>query len=83
MSPSGPRVVMCSITLEEHYANPAFVQGPGRDLAHSVELAEHLSTLDDGRIAVVSARRRRETSLTTGRPPRVASGGQFSNTLLG
>jgi predicted TIM-barrel fold metal-dependent hydrolase len=40
-----------TITLEEHYASPAFLQGPGRDLKHSARLVEQLCDLGEQRIA--------------------------------
>ena len=58
---------MRTITLEEHYATPVFMEGPGRDLkAHAeaardhpqvaagyAKLIEQLCDLDDGRIAAM------------------------------
>lgn len=76
-------MVMRTITLEEHYASPAFLQGPGRDLTLPAELAEQLSNRDDGRSAAIFARRWRDTSRITSRAPRVASGGLFTHTPLG
>jgi len=46
---------MRTITLEEHYASPAFMEGPGRDLEHSARLVEQLCDLDDRRIADMDA----------------------------
>jgi hypothetical protein len=60
---------MRTITLEEHYATPAFMDGPGRDLKAQAEAArdhpqvaagyakliEQLCDLDDGRIAAMGA----------------------------
>jgi predicted TIM-barrel fold metal-dependent hydrolase len=61
--------MMRTITLEEHYATPAFMEGPGRDLKAQAEAArdhpqvaagyakliEVLCDLDDGRIAAMDA----------------------------
>jgi hypothetical protein len=58
-----------TITLEEHYASPAFMEGPGRELkalteavrdhprvaAGYAKLIERLRDLDDGRIAAMDA----------------------------
>jgi len=60
---------MRTITLEEHYATPAFMEGPGRDLKAQAEAArdhprvaagyakliEQLCDLDEGRIAAMDA----------------------------
>ncbi len=46
---------MRTITLEEHYASPAFMEGPGRDLKYSGTLIEQLCDLDDRRIADMDA----------------------------
>jgi len=60
---------MRTITLEEHYATPAFLEGPGRDLKAQAEAArdhpqvaagyakliEQLCDLDDGRLAAMDA----------------------------
>jgi predicted TIM-barrel fold metal-dependent hydrolase len=60
---------MRTITLEEHYATPAFMEGPGRELKAQAEAArnhpqvaagyakliEQLCDLDDGRIAAMDA----------------------------
>ena len=60
---------MRTITLEEHYATPAFMEGPGQDLKAQAEAArdhprvaadfakliEQLCDLDDGRIAAMDA----------------------------
>jgi uncharacterized protein len=60
---------MRTITLEEHYATPAFMEGPGRDLKAQAEAArghpqvaagfakliEELCDLDEGRIAAMDA----------------------------
>jgi predicted TIM-barrel fold metal-dependent hydrolase len=46
---------MRTITLEEHYASPAFMEGPGRDLKHSTTLVEQLCDLGDRRIADMDA----------------------------
>jgi uncharacterized protein len=60
---------MRTITLEEHYATPAFMEGPGRELKAQAEAArdhpqvaagyakliEALCDLDDGRIAAMDA----------------------------
>ena len=43
--------MMRTITLEEHYATPAFIQGPGQYLAGYAEIVEQLCDLDDRRIA--------------------------------
>ena len=43
MSQLGNRKMMRTITLEEHYASPAFMEGPGRDLKGYIELVEQLS----------------------------------------
>src|SRR5215212_67401 len=61
--------MMRTITLEEHYATPAFMEGPGRDLKAQAEAArghpkvaagfakliEELCDLDEGRIAAMDA----------------------------
>jgi predicted TIM-barrel fold metal-dependent hydrolase len=61
--------MMRTITLEEHYATPAFMEGPGRDLkaqadtardhpqvaAGYAKLIEQLCDLDEGRIADMDA----------------------------
>jgi len=61
--------MMRTITLEEHYATPAFMEGPGRELkvqgeaardhpqvaAGYAKLIEGLCDLDDGRIAAMDA----------------------------
>jgi uncharacterized protein len=46
---------MRTITLEEHYASPAFMEGPGQDLKHSASLVEQLCDLGDRRIADMDA----------------------------
>jgi len=60
---------MRTITLEEHYATPAFMEGPGRELKAQAEAArdhpqvaagyakliEQLCDLDEGRIAAMDA----------------------------
>jgi predicted TIM-barrel fold metal-dependent hydrolase len=60
---------MRTITLEEHYATPAFMEGPGRELKAQAEAArdhpqvaagyakliEQLCDLDDGRVAAMDA----------------------------
>jgi predicted TIM-barrel fold metal-dependent hydrolase len=46
---------MRTITLEEHYATPAFVEGPGRHLRGDAELAAALCDVGDGRIAAMDA----------------------------
>jgi len=60
LSQSGNREMMRTITLEEHYASPAFLNGPGRRLREQPRmaggfglgnLAEDLSDLGDKRIA--------------------------------
>ncbi len=54
------REMMRTITLEEHYATPAFLDGPGRKLNEQAQMAKHfgygnlieeLSDLGDNRIA--------------------------------
>src|SRR2546421_12350605 len=55
MSQLENRKAMRTITLEEHYASPAFMEGPGRDLKHSATLVEQLCDLDDRRIADMDA----------------------------
>ncbi len=55
MSQLENRKMMRTITLEEHYASPAFMEGPGRDLKHSATLVEQLCDLDDRRIADMDA----------------------------
>ena len=55
MSQLGNRKTMRTITLEEHYASPAFMEGPGRDLKGYAELVEQLCDLDDRRIADMDA----------------------------
>src|SRR5215204_2389651 len=61
--------MMRTITLEEHYATPAFMEGPGRQLKAQAEAArshpqvaagyekliEQLCDLDEGRIAAMDA----------------------------
>src|SRR5215213_2945574 len=63
------RSMMRTITLEEHYATPAFMEGPGQDLKAQAEAArdhpqvamgyakliEQLCDLGDGRIAAMDA----------------------------
>ena len=52
---------MRTITLEEHYASPAFMEGPGRDLKGQAEslgytrVLEQLCDLEEGRIADMDA----------------------------
>jgi len=52
---------MRTITLEEHYASPGYLDGPGKDLRDRVSgtgatgLLERLSDLDDARIAEMDA----------------------------
>ncbi|NMH99033.1 amidohydrolase family protein [Pseudonocardia acidicola] len=46
---------MRTITLEEHYATPAFENGPGTRLAFDETLVRQLSDLDGGRIAAMDA----------------------------
>jgi hypothetical protein len=46
---------MRTITLEEHYASPAFLEGPGRNLRGWTEMAERLCDIGDGRIAEMDA----------------------------
>src|SRR5215207_5180701 len=60
---------MRTITIEEHYATPAFMEGPGRELKAQAEaarahprvaagyakLVEQLCDLDEGRIAEMDA----------------------------
>jgi predicted TIM-barrel fold metal-dependent hydrolase len=55
MSQLGNRKTMRTITLEEHYASPAFMEGPGRDLKGYAELVEQLCDLDDRRVADMDA----------------------------
>src|SRR5437588_1712651 len=55
MSQLGNRKMMRTITLEEHYASPAFMEGPGRDLKGYIELVEQLCDLDDRRLADMDA----------------------------
>jgi uncharacterized protein len=69
MSPSEKNNMMRTITLEEHFATPAFMEGPGRQLkdqaralqAHPQvaaglkELLDRLGNLDDRRIADMDA----------------------------
>lgn len=64
LSQSGNREEMRTITLEEHYASPAFWNGPGRklkelakkgELLSSGNLIEELSDLGDKRIAAMDA----------------------------
>jgi predicted TIM-barrel fold metal-dependent hydrolase len=61
MSQSENRKTMRTITLEEHYASPAFLEGPGRDLKGGADrpgyakLVEQLCDLDDRRIADMDA----------------------------
>jgi predicted TIM-barrel fold metal-dependent hydrolase len=53
--------MMRTITLEEHYASPAFMEGPGRDLKGQAEslgytrVLEQLCDLEEGRIADMDA----------------------------
>src|SRR5215472_716290 len=65
------RKTMRTITLEEHYATPAFMQGPGRQIKDHIQAAhahqevaaemsallDRLCDLDDGRIAEMDAAR--------------------------
>ncbi len=60
MEKLGNREMMRTITLEEHYATPGFLDGPGRKLKEQVKMTEHfgyekiieeLSDLGDKRIA--------------------------------
>jgi len=57
----GNRKTMRTITLEEHYATPAFIEGPGHHLkGHAqavgyVQLVDQLCDLDDHRIADMDA----------------------------
>jgi len=53
MPQPGGREIMRTITLEEHYASPAFLNGPGRN--GFVNLVEDLSNLGDKRIAAMDA----------------------------
>ena len=47
---------MTTITLEEHYASPSFLAGPGRELSQRVRsLVEALSDVGAGRIAAMDA----------------------------
>ena len=65
LSRPGNREKMRTITLEEHYASPAFLDGPGRKLREQAgmvagrsgfgNLAEDLSDLGDKRIAEMDA----------------------------
>ena len=69
MSQPGNEKKIRTITLEEHFVTPAFLEGPGRDLAErvksmkgqpqwgpiNVHLVEQLSDLDDLRIADMDA----------------------------
>jgi uncharacterized protein len=55
MSQLENRQTMRTITLEEHYASPAFLEGPGQDLNGSTRLVEQLRDLDDRRIADMDA----------------------------
>jgi len=69
MSQLGNHKPMRTITLEEHYATPAFMEGPGRQLkdqaqaAHAhpqvaaglTQLLDRLCDLDDRRIADMDA----------------------------
>lgn len=48
---------MRTIALEEHYATPAFMAGPGRHLRADAELAGRLCDLGDERIAEMDAAR--------------------------
>jgi uncharacterized protein len=55
---------MRTITLEEHFASPAFLEGPGRKLKQqalgfgrrAAQVLEHLCNLGDQRIAEVFQR---------------------------
>jgi len=55
------RIMMRTITLEEHYASQAFLEGPGRDLKGQAEsfgytrVLEQLCDLEEGRIADMDA----------------------------
>jgi hypothetical protein len=60
----GNQDIMRTITIEEHYASPAFLEGPGRRLKEAVRmggrfgypnLIEHLSDIGDIRIAEMDA----------------------------
>jgi hypothetical protein len=60
MEKLGNREMMRAITLEEHYATPGFLAGPGRKLKEQIKMTEHfgyekiieeLSDLGDKRIA--------------------------------
>ena len=55
MSQLANRKTMRTITLEEHYASPAFMEGPGRGLKGNTELVEQLCDLDDRRITAMDA----------------------------
>jgi len=64
MEKLGNREMMRTITLEEHYATPAFLDGPGRKLNEQAKMAKHfgygklieeLSDLGDKRIAEMDA----------------------------
>jgi hypothetical protein len=54
---------MRTITLEEHFASPAFLEGPGRKLkqqalgfgGRAAQVLEHLCNLGDQRIAEMDA----------------------------
>jgi hypothetical protein len=41
MEKLGNREMMRTITLEEHYATPGFLDGPGRKLKEQIKMAEH------------------------------------------
>ena len=60
MEKLGNREMIRTITLEEHYVTPTFLDGPGRKLKEQFKIAEHfgygkiieeLSDLGDKRIA--------------------------------
>lgn len=53
-----PAKAIRTITLEEHYATPAFLEGPGsrlRKVAYTAQLIDRLSDLDGRRIADMDA----------------------------
>ncbi len=56
MSQSEKHQTMRTITLEEHYATPAYLDGPGRDFkVNSPQIAELLGNLGEQRIAAMDA----------------------------
>lgn len=57
MTPATHRKTLRTITLEEHYATPAFIAGPGTYLADRGSIVDQLCDLDAQRIAAMDAAR--------------------------